>query len=79
MIGFNFSSLPFVFEYAWNIGKNKHLNLVMGDLIFLVIGIERGKSIRAHFSLQDYVVCMNQIVDYAWNAWKGYIENDLFM
>jgi hypothetical protein len=49
MIGFNFSSLPFVFEYAWNIGKNKHLNLVVGDWIFLVIGIERGKWIRAHF------------------------------
>jgi hypothetical protein len=44
-----FFSLPFVFEYAWNIGKNKHLKLVMGDLIFLVIGIERGKRIRAHF------------------------------
>jgi hypothetical protein len=22
---------------------------------------------------------MNQIVNYAWNAWKGYIEKDLFM
>jgi hypothetical protein len=51
----------------------------MGDWIFLVIGIERGKWIRAHFYLQYYAVCMNQIVNYAWNAWKGYIEKDLFM
>jgi hypothetical protein len=49
MIGFDLISFPFVFEYAWNIGKNKHLNLVIGDWIFLVIGIERGKWIKAHF------------------------------
>jgi hypothetical protein len=49
MIGFHLFSLPFVFEYAWNIGKNKHLNLVMGDWNFLVIGTERGKWIKIQF------------------------------
>jgi hypothetical protein len=35
----------------WNISNNKHLNVVMGDWNFLVVGNGGGKQVIVHFEL----------------------------
>jgi hypothetical protein len=50
MIGFNLFSLPFVFEYVGNIGKNQHLNLVMGDWIFWLLELKEENGLELTFN-----------------------------
>jgi hypothetical protein len=53
MIGFNFFSFPFVFEYARNIAKNKHLNLVIGFFWLLELKEENGLKLTFNYKIMQ--------------------------